>query len=124
MASSERLIDSPRVPIDSLRDLISVEWRAPSLHYVCKDYADLPTVLVLLAAIEPPRRDKGVADFDVTRLRRLAYGIANGMPIPPIEVGVPLRSDAYQYRVRNGFHRFYLCKELGFTMIPVVEIDD
>jgi len=34
-------------------------------------------------------------------------------------IGALARNAAYQYRVRNGFHRFYLCQKLGFTSIPV-----
>jgi hypothetical protein len=68
------IIDLPRAPMDDLRNLICVGWRASSPHYICKDYTDLPTVIVSLAAIEPPpRRDEG---FDVSKLRRLATGIA------------------------------------------------
>jgi hypothetical protein len=108
--------------MDGLRDLIPVGWRATVPHYRCKDYVDLPTVLVLFDAIEPPRRDPGIMQFDMRRLRSLADGIIKGEPIPPIEVSILARSDAHRYRVHNGFHRFYLCKELGFTAIPAVDV--
>ena len=113
-----------RIPMELLRNLIPADWRPSSAHYAVKDYADLPTVLVSLDAIDPPRRDPGIREFDLPRLRRLASGIVKGERIQPIEVGAPAKDNAYQYRVRNGFHRYYLCKELGFPMIPVVEIDD
>jgi hypothetical protein len=114
--------DLPRLPMDDLRDLIPADWHAPAAHYPCADYGDLPTIFVPLSAIEPPPgRDEG---FDLLKLRCLATDIAQRKPIPPIEVGVSARSEAHQYRVRNGFHRFYLCLELGFTSIPAVIIDD
>lgn len=114
----------PRVPMEQLQDLIPAQWRASSAHYAVHDYRDLPTVLIPLDAIEPPLRDPGSREFDLPRLRSLASGIVKGERILPIEIGAPARDIAYQYRVRNGFHRFYLCKELGFTMIPTVLIDE
>jgi len=108
--------------MDDLRDLIPAGWRAPSAHYLCKPYAHLQTIVLSLDTIEPPRRDQGIAHFDMRRLRSLADGIVKGEPILPIEVSVPARSDAYRYRVCNGFHRYYLCNELGFTSIPAVDV--
>jgi hypothetical protein len=110
--------------MEELQDLIPAGWRASSAHYAVRDYADLATVFVSLAAIEPPLRDPGSRDFDLTRLRRVANWIVTGVLIEPIEIGTPAKDIAYQYRVRNGFHRFYLCMELGFTMIPTVLIDE
>jgi hypothetical protein len=108
--------------MDELRDLIPPGWRAPSAHYPCAPYKDLPTVFITLDIIEAVRRDPGTRDFDIPRLRRLADGITKGHPIPPIEISSPARDEAYQYRVCNGFHRFYLCKELGFKSIPAVDV--
>jgi hypothetical protein len=114
----------PRVPMKQLQDLIPVHWRPSSTHYAAKDYADLPTVIVSLDAIEPPLRDPGVQEFDLTRLRRIAGWIVEAIPIQPIEIGTPAKDPSYQYRVRNGFHRFYLCQALGLTQIPTVLIDE
>ena len=113
----------PRVPTEELSDLIPPKWRPSSTHYAVKAYADLPTVLISLGAIEPPLRDPGIREFDLPRLRSLASGIVKGDLILPIEISARPKDPAYQYRVRNGFHRFHLCKELGFTMIPAVLID-
>ena len=110
--------------MEELRDLIPANWRVSSAHYAVDDYADLPTVFVSLDSIEPPRRDPGLRDFDLTRLRRIANWIVKGDRIQPIEVGSPATDTPYQYRIRNGFHRFYLCKALGFTLIPTVLIDE
>jgi hypothetical protein len=118
------IVEMPRIPREQLLDLIPSQWRAPSSHYAVLDYADLPTILVSLDIIEPPMRDPGIHDFDLPRLRSLASGIVNGGHVYPIEIGTPARGVGYQYRVRNGFHRFYLCKELGFTMMPTVLIDE
>jgi hypothetical protein len=116
--------ESEIVPMEQLRDIIPDGWRAKSASYQCEHYQHLPTFEVELSSIEPPRRSAMEGPhFDVARLRRLAQGIILGSPIPPIEV-TPKRADrAYAHRVRNGFHRYYLCMSLGFTKIPVVEIE-
>jgi|ERR1700722_8054959 len=115
-------MEFPRIPVDELLDLIPVGWRAPFAHYLCAPYVDLPTIFVSLAVIEPSRRDQGTRDFDIPRLRSLAEGIVKSNPIPPIEISSPARNDSYQYRVCNGFHRYYLCREFGFTTIPAVNV--
>jgi hypothetical protein len=116
--------EAPKVPMDELSDIIPEGWSASAACYPCEDYRDLPTVIVALRSIEPPRR-KGMnaPHFDVPRLRRLAQGLVAGHRIPPIEVTPKSSVGAYPYRVRNGFHRYHLCIELGFTKIPVVEIE-
>jgi hypothetical protein len=114
----------PQIPMDALRDLLPAGWRPNAAHYTCKPYADLPTMIVSLDRIEPPRRDPGVAHFGVPRLRSLASGIIAGHPILPIEIRSPAINAAFTYRVANGFHRFYLCKALGFTEVPAVDVTD
>jgi hypothetical protein len=84
--------------MDVLRDLIPVGWRATVSHYRCEDYAHLPTVAILLDAIEPPMRDPGIVQFDMRRLRSLASGIAKDEPLASIEVSILAGSDAPQYR--------------------------
>ncbi len=117
--------EAQEIPMDALRDIIPDGWHPKSPCYPCEHYKDLPTIEVALHAIEPPRR-KGMQGphFDIARLRRLAQGIVAGDRIPPIEVTPKSEAALYAHRVRNGFHRYYLCKRLGFTVLPVVEIED
>jgi hypothetical protein len=53
----------------------------------------------------------------------LAQGIVAGDRIPPIEVTPKSCVGTFSHRVRKGFHRYHLSVALGFTAIPVVEIE-
>src|ERR1700760_920045 len=99
-------------------------WRPASSHYAYAPHPTAKSFVVPITTIEPPRRERGVADFDPDRLNALARCIAEGIPLPPIAVGAPALSQPYLLRVSDGYHRFYLSRELGFTQVPAYFVAD
>jgi hypothetical protein len=80
-----------------------------------------PTGLVPIGLIQPPLRAKGVSSLVPERSRKILEAIRLNQGLPPIEVDVPPELPMpFQYRVRDGFHRFHLSVGLRFTHIPVV----
>lgn len=74
--------------------------------------------LVALTEVEPPERLGDVVRFRPDRTRHILVGMACGDPLPPVRV-VEMPVDSYNYRVRDGFHRFYLSIVCGFTHLPI-----
>ncbi len=76
--------------------------------------------LVLLTEIEEPVRDAGFPKFrSLEHYEKIRNAILNGVELPPIEVRSKNKSNTEKYIVYDGFHRYQISKELGFTKIPV-----
>jgi hypothetical protein len=58
--------------------------------------------------------------FDRKRMVSILRAIAQGYPLPPIEI-VERPEGQYRYKLCNGTHRFYGSAAAGFPMIPTVE---
>jgi len=75
--------------------------------------------LVPLADVEAPRRDAGVIGLHEDRAVSLLRAFRAGIAVPPLEVHEPPEPRKFRYRVRDGFHRYYLSVAAGFPMLPV-----
>ncbi|MEW6324445.1 MAG: hypothetical protein AB1515_03555 [Nitrospirota bacterium] len=78
-----------------------------------------PIRFVHLSEVAAPERNKGVDWFKEKRMVSVLKGFRSGEPMPPIEVDEPPSRTNFQYRVRDGFHRFYASAAVGFTHLPV-----
>ena len=84
-------------------------------------------VQVPLQNIEPPFRlvtyPKDWRGFDRSRLVSVLNGIATGATIDPVPVSAIALTEyprsPFEYRVRNGYHRFYASIAAGFEYLPV-----
>lgn len=75
--------------------------------------------IILVREIDPPLRTAGVALFP--RAIPILSALRDGVALPPIEVELlPTPVGPYRYRVRDGFHRYYLVSALGFTALPAI----
>jgi hypothetical protein len=83
---------------------------------------DGPHDLIPLADIEPPKRNAGIVfdggGFKRERTMTLLAAIRDDASLPPIRVAPAGRG----YCVFDGFHRFYVSRNLGFSHIPVVVV--
>lgn len=76
------------------------------------DYIELTDIVV-------PARTREGGPFDPQRMQSILDAIANGQPLPPIEVDQPPTSSGPAYRLRDGFHRYFACVAVGFSAAPV-----
>lgn len=77
--------------------------------------------LVPISLIQPPSRTAGVPTLVPERSRTILEAIRLNQALPPIEVDTPPELPRpFQYRVRDGFHRFHLSVGLRFTHVPAV----
>jgi len=75
--------------------------------------------ILLIAEIEPPLRNGGVAIFP--RANRILDAIRQDIAMPPIYVEIlPDQLGPYRYRTKDGFHRLHLSRALGFSRVPAI----
>ena len=77
-----------------------------------------PVVLMAFDQLQAPEREENVTWFIKDRMVSLLKGAVSECAIPPVEVH--LKSNENTYRLRDGFHRFYMSIALGFSKLPVV----
>ncbi len=68
----------------------------------------------------PTRRDAGVISFKKYKMCPVLFAFQ--LPecaLPPVVVEFMSASQAFRYRIVNGFHRFYASVHVGYTHIPV-----
>ena len=76
--------------------------------------------IVSLSDTEPTRRDAGVISFKKYKMCPVLFAFQ--LPecaLPPVVVEFMSASQAFRYRIVNGFHRFYASVHVGYTHIPV-----
>ena len=92
------------------------------------DRSSTAAMLVPLQTILPPPRfptaPKDWHGFERARLVSLLKGIATGVEIEPVPLLKLPQDDVwrmpYRYRMRDGFHRFYVSIAAGFKCLPAV----
>lgn len=88
--------------------------------YAATSDARWPTEIALIEEVAPPQRAIGVQGLHEDPARSLLVAMLRGSPIPPLHVTLEhTGSGAPRYVVRDGFHRYYLSKHLGFTHLPI-----
>jgi hypothetical protein len=76
--------------------------------------------VVALHDIEPPVRDPGLEPFRKYKLVPILLAFRSPeCALPPVEVEPLPSSSPFQYRLLNGFHRFYASVAVGYSHIPV-----
>ena len=73
-------------------------------------------LLLELSAIETPVRDIWFRDEDT--VSNILSGFASNASIPPIEVTTRDLVGTHSYKVKNGFHRYWISHLVGFSKIP------
>lgn len=96
-----------------------VEGFAPSsmcFHFVPNE--EWPVSQLSFAEIDPPVRNTGVVGLDCDRSQSILNAFRTNCPLPAIEVDMP-PGVGTRYRVRDGFHRYYLAAAMGYIALPV-----
>ena len=78
---------------------------------------DYPTEIMSFSKLQAPIRNPSVTGFVKERMISLIECILAGKALPPVEVH--LKPDESTYKVKDGYHRFYLSVALGFHSLPV-----
>lgn len=78
-------------------------------------------LIVPLSDIEPILRSIGSGGFrDDQSVINILVGFREKSIIPPIEVSDRKTTQGYRFRLKDGFHRYYLSIAAGFSTVPVV----
>ena len=77
---------------------------------------DIGELTLELSAIETPFRDIWFRDEET--ISNILSGFVNNTSIPPIEVTTRDLAGTHNYKVTNGFHRYWLSHLVGFSKIP------
>ena len=89
----------------------------------CYDYdKDNNNIIVVkINDIEPLRRYPDTEGLQRDRTINIIKGMVSGDFIPPICVEeITAFPSVYKYKLRDGYHRFYLSRHFKYTMIPVL----
>jgi hypothetical protein len=82
--------------------------------------AQWPTVLVPMSEVIEPVRAEGVQGLHENRARSLLAAMLEGEPLPPVHATLEVQHSATpRYVVRDGFHRYHLSRQIGFTHLPI-----
>lgn len=85
--------------------------------------------IVEVKRIETPQRGEGYRRikgtdgsrfFSKDRMVRILKGIVNKHQLPPIQLIENSNAGEFQFRLHDGFHRFYASFALGFMAIPSI----
>ena len=80
--------------------------------------------IVSLKGIEPPIRDPGIAEFKKYKLVSVLLAFHSPeCALPPVQVERLTAPNNYQYRIHNGYHRFYASVAAGYSELPIVVIE-
>lgn len=99
---------------------------------VAKSYHSTPqAVLLPLSEIEPPfrvsERPSDLRGFDHVRLLAVLAGIRAGTAMPPVHVPRRPHSEnwpgPFQYRLIDGYHRYYSSVAAGFERLPAMILE-
>lgn len=76
--------------------------------------------IVKLSEIEPPTRDAGEIWFRKYKLVPVLLSFQSPeCELPPIEL-TTLNGSVYNYKVHNGFHRYYASVAVGYEFLPAI----
>ena len=105
---------------DDWWDLANASGFMPSqTAFVASSNSEWPTTLVRIIDVEAPRRDAGVVGLRKDRTVSILRAFFEGTELPPLEVHESPEPRRFRFRVRDGFHRYYVSIAAGFSMLPV-----
>lgn len=80
---------------------------------------DIETVPI--SEIEPPTRSQGSSPFKKFKMVPVLMALMDpDGRLPPIAVSRMPPGSKYQYKLTDGFHRYYAAALAGYTLIPAV----
>jgi len=89
-----------------------------SNHYATNQASYFETVMI--EEIEPPLRKNDKFWFrNQESVIEVLRKMRTGEELEPIEVWSTQKTNSKKYRVRDGFHRFYLSVAVGYRMLPI-----
>ena len=107
------------VPDSWLAETAIGSFTSSTRSYEALPDSNWPATVVPFADVVPPIRDAGVECLHRERSITILLAFRDRVPIPPIEVDHPPDLPQGKYRVRDGYHRYYLAAAVGYQMIPV-----
>lgn len=111
------------IPDDWLSEASALSFAASRPAYRARASAEV----IALTQVEPPPRLVGYPlswrGFDRARFISVLAGMVSDTEIEPVPVVempyVDLGSSPYEFRVRDGVHRFYASVAMGYSHLPV-----
>lgn len=93
----------------------------PEYRFYAYSQGNTDIEAVPIAEIEPPTRSPGTPPFKKFKIVPVLMALMDpDGRLPPIAVSrMPLGSK-YQYKLTDGFHRYYAAALAGYTLIPAV----
>ncbi len=88
-------------------------------HYTTKQSSC--SEIVAVEEVEPPLREKGFRNRQ--SVIEVLTQMRTGEELDPIEVLSREKTRTEKYRVKNGFHRFYLSIAIGYPKLPIMVND-
>ncbi len=77
--------------------------------------------VVSLSNIEPPTRSEGIPSFKKYKLVPVLLAFQSPeCELPPVEVQRISSRGQYEFRVLNGYHRFYSSIAVGYSSLPII----
>lgn len=77
--------------------------------------------VVSLSSVEPPTRSEGVPSFKKYKLVPVLFAFQSPeCELPPIAVQRISSPSQYEFRVLNGYHRFYSSVAVGYSKLPII----
>ena len=90
-----------------------------SYNFFLGDFPVERLLHIPIASISPAVRDAGCATF--LRFALILDAFRNNVSLPPVEVDrLPQAFGAIEYRLRDGFHRYYSARAVGFSNVPAI----
>lgn len=100
------------------------QFRPNSAGYYLYNSKCGPVEVVSLESVEPPCRDPGIEELKKYKLVPVLLAFQSPeCALPPVQVKRVTPPSKYQYRVHNGFHRFYASVAAGYSKLPVMVIE-
>lgn len=83
-----------------------------------------PVELVSIEVVEPPSRGPIIEEFKKYKLVPVLLAFQSPeCALPPVQVKRVSSPSKFQYRVHNGFHRFFASVAAGYSKLPVTVIE-
>jgi hypothetical protein len=107
------------IPDEWLSEAGAVDYPFAGECFAFEPDPTYPTLVVAIATVPAPVRAPGVTGLDRERTVAVLRAIVSRQPLPPIRVHHDSGDSGRPLVVRDGFHRYYISRELGFPCIPV-----
>ena len=109
--------------VDISRSLIAAAgmegFKPTTKSYSVLEVEGIPISIVPVGVVRPPTRNPGVETLNRERSMSILSAFWTQTPLPALEVDEAPGLGEYRYRVRDGFHRFYLAIAMGYECFPV-----